>query len=60
MANKSGAKYQWQWSSNGTDWTDCDESGSDTDTLGLTTEEELDGRMYRCVVTSVEESICGM
>ena len=56
-ANKAGASYQWQWSSNGTDWTDCDEGGSDTDTLGLTMEEEMDGRIYRCVVTSGKESI---
>ena len=56
-ASKAGASYQWQWSSNGTDWTDGDEGGSDTDTLGLTMEEELDGRMYRCVVTSGKESI---
>ena len=55
--NKTDAAYQWQWSKNGTEWTDCTSGGCNTDTFSFTMKRTLDGRLYRCIVTFEDESV---
>ena len=56
-ANVSDATYQWQWSSNGTTWKNCTSGGFNTDTFNFLMKETLDGRKYRCVVSTAFETI---
>ena len=56
-ANKTDASYQWQWSKNGTTWTNCASGSYNTDTFGFTMKALFDGRMYRCIVSCGSESL---
>ena len=49
--------FQWQWSKNGTTWTDCTYTGADTDTFSFTMKSTLNGRLYRCVVSSGSQQV---
>ena len=55
--NKEDASYQWQWSKDGVTWRNCTSSGSNTDTFGFVMKEALNGRTYRCVITSGNNEI---
>ena len=48
--------YQWQYSLNGSYWTNCTGSGYDTDTFGFEMKEKYAGRHYRCMVTADGET----
>ena len=56
-ANKADAAYQWQWSRNGQNWSNCTSAGNNTDTFSFVMKERLNGRHYRCVVTCGEEQV---
>ena len=56
-ANKADAEYQWQWSRNGNSWNNCTSVGFNTDTFSFVMKETLNGRHYRCIVTSGEEQV---
>ena len=56
-ANKADAAYQWQWSRDGKSWNNCTSAGSNTDTFSFVMKETLNGRRYRCVVTSGDEQV---
>ena len=57
-ANKADARYQWQWKSRiGKTWTDCTYTGANTDTFSFTMKSTLDGRLYRCVVSSGSQQV---
>lgn len=49
--------YQWQWSSNGTNWKNCTSSGCNTDAFGFRMAATLDGRQYRCVVSDGVDTV---
>ena len=51
-ANRSDAAYQWQYSKNGTTWTNCTSKGYNTDTFSFLMKASLSGRYYRCTVTA--------
>ena len=51
-ANRSDAAYQWQYSKNGTTWTNCTSKGYNTDTFSFLMKASLAGRYYRCTVTA--------
>ena len=53
--NKTDASYQWQWSRDGQSWSNCTSAGYDTDTFSFTMKETMNGRQYRCIVTSGSE-----
>ena len=55
--NESEVTYQWQWSSNGMTWKNCTSAGSNTDTFSFNMKEALSGRHYRCVISSVNETV---
>ena len=42
--------YCWQYS-DGSEWTDADTEGADSDALSVLAEAELDGRQYRCIIS---------
>jgi len=46
-----GISYQWQYSKNGTTWTNTTMSGYNTNTLTVTATKARNGYMYRCVLT---------
>ena len=48
--NGTDPAYQWQWSKNGTTWTNCTSGGYNTNTFSFTMKASLSGRQYRCVV----------
>ena len=57
-ANKADAAYQWQWKSRtGKIWADCTYAGAKTDTFSFTMKSTLDGRLYRCVVSSGSQQV---
>ena len=43
--------YQWQYSTNGTSWSNTTLSGYNTPTLTVTASTTVNGRQYRCIVT---------
>ena len=51
-ATGSSLTYQWQYSKNGTSWTNCTSKGYNTNTFGFVMKSSFVGRQYRCVVTS--------
>ena len=51
------ADFQWQWSRDGKTWKDCMSEGNDTDTFSFEMKDTLNGRQYRCVVTSGSEQL---
>ena len=55
--NADDVTYQWQWSGDGTFWEDCTFGGNASDTLSFSMEEDFDGKLFRCVVTSGDESV---
>jgi hypothetical protein len=56
-ANKADAAYQWQWSRDGKTWNNCTSAGCKTDTFSFAMKETLNGRRYRCMVTSGDEQV---
>ena len=57
-ATGSDLTYQWQYRKSSTAaWTNCKSGGYNTDTFSFTVKETLDGRQYRCAVTSNGETI---
>ena len=44
--------FQWQWSTDGTTWRNCETGAYNTDTFMFTMKAKLAGRQYRCVVTA--------
>jgi hypothetical protein len=50
-ASGTGLEYQWQYSKNGTSWTDCSSAGSDTASFSFKAGTVHSGRLYRCVVS---------
>ena len=56
-ATGTNLTYQWQWSSNGSTWKNCTSTGYNKDTFRFTMKEVLDGREYRCVVSSGTDSV---
>ena len=55
--NKADAAYKWQWSRDGQNWSNCTSAGYNTDTFGFVMKSTLNGRRYRCVVTSGDEQV---
>ena len=50
--------YQWQYSGDGGEtWTDCDAEGFDTDTLTVDVTAELEGHLFRCVVSDTNNTV---
>ncbi len=50
--------YQWQYSLDaGESWTDCSATGFDTPAYSFITNFAMDGRYYRCVVSSTSGSV---
>lgn len=47
-----GLTYQWQYSSNGSTWTNCKSGGYNTATFTFKAASNLNGRQYRCVVSN--------
>ena len=56
-ANKDNVSYQWQWSTDGDSWIDCTSTGYDTDIFSFQMKENISGRLYRCVVSSGDETV---
>ncbi len=52
--------YQWQFSTNGTDYSDLTEGfpyfGTQTSTLSVTSESDMDGYLFRCVLSNADYS----
>ena len=42
--------YQWQYSKDGTTWTNCSSAGSNTATFSFVASTGFNGRQYRCQV----------
>ena len=55
--NLANVAYQWQWSKNGTTWTNCTSGGYKTDTFSFTMKETMANRQYRCIVTAGDDSV---
>jgi len=51
LSDSTNVKYQWQYSANGTSWSNTTMSGYDTNTLKVTATAARNGYMYRCIVT---------
>ena len=56
-ANRGDAAYQWQWSADEKTWKSCTSVGSNTDTFSFAMKATLNGRHYRCIVTSGNEQV---
>jgi hypothetical protein len=57
QAEGDGLVYQWQWSGNGGEsWADTKTKGYHTNTITVTTNNFMDGRLYRCVVKTYNGS----
>ena len=56
-SNGTNPAYQWQWSKNGTTWTNCASGGYNTDTLSFAMKTIFSGRQYRCVVTEGSQQV---
>lgn len=56
-AEGSDLSYQWQYSINGTSWSNCKGTGYDTDTFSFVMNKKFAGRWYRCIVSSGEETV---
>ena len=52
----TGLTYQWQYSTNGSTWTNCKSAGYNTATFSFTAVASLNNRQYRCVVTNASGS----
>ena len=50
--------YQWQWSRDGEQFTDCRSEGFDTDTFSFTMKSTMSNRWYRCVVWNDDNEVC--
>ncbi len=55
-ASGTDLSYQWQYSKNGTSWTDCSSAGSDTAVFSFKAGTVHSGRLYRCVVSDANGS----
>ena len=44
--------YKWQWSKDNSNWEDCDEPGTDTDTLQITVQKKWYDVWFRCLVSN--------
>lgn len=56
-ASGENLNYQWQWSADGNRWKNCSSAGYNTNTFSFTMKSTLDGRHYRCVVSSGSQSV---
>ncbi|MBR3363848.1 MAG: Ig-like domain-containing protein, partial [Solobacterium sp.] len=56
-ANLPNVQYQWQRSSDGTNWESCTLEGSDTASVTFVADESYSGIYFRCKVTSAEETV---
>ena len=56
-ASGNSLSYQWQYSTNGTKWRNCSSAGALTPEFSFVMQEKYDGRFYRCIVSSGEESL---
>ena len=56
-ASGNDVSYQWQYSLNGSYWSNCTGAGYNTDTFGFVMQEKYAGRQYRCVVTADGETL---
>jgi hypothetical protein len=56
-ANRADAEYQWQWSKDGTTWTNCTSGGARTDTFAFVMKAAINGRIYRCIVSCGSETV---
>jgi len=56
-ASGNDVSYQWQYSLNGSYWSNCTGAGYNTDTFGFVMKEKYAGRQYRCVVTADGETL---
>ena len=56
-AEGSKVSYQWQYSLNGSYWSNCSGAGYNTDTFGFVMQEKYAGRQYRCIVTADGEKL---
>lgn len=52
QASRDDVEYQWQYSKNGTTWTNCTSKGYNTDTFSFLMKASLAGRYYRCTVSA--------
>lgn len=48
--NPTTLNYQWQYSTDGTNWSDCGESAAKTASFSFTAGKSINGRQYRCKV----------
>lgn len=51
-AKGAGLKYQWQVSSDGTKWAKSGAEGNNTSKLNITATAGLNGKLFRCKITS--------
>ena len=56
-AEGTGLSYQWQWSKDGTTWTDCKSAGYNTARFSFKATASLNGRQYRCIVKNSYGSV---
>ena len=56
-AEGTGLTYQWQYSADGENWTNCKSGGYNTDTFSFQLKASLAGRQYRCVVKSGTQTV---
>ncbi len=49
--------YQWQFSKNGTTWSNSSATGNKTDTLSFQAASTYNGRQFRCVVSNGTDTI---
>ncbi len=49
--------YQWQYSTNGTNWYNTSLTGYNTATLTVTASSAVNGRYYRCVISDSKGSV---
>lgn len=56
-AEGSDLSYQWQYTLNGSYWSNCKGAGYDTDTFSFAMDRKYAGRQYRCILTSGDEKV---
>jgi len=56
-AEGDALRYRWQWTLDGEGWEDCTENGYDCPELRMVMTKDLDGRHYRCLVSSGDYTI---
>ncbi len=57
VAQGENVTYRWQYSKDGTTWTNSSATGSRTDTLSFTAGNSLNGRQFRCIVSDGTNTI---